>query len=787
MRYILLLLFSTLSLYSLELRVSSGSEGSGEYSILYIDHKDRFSCKELKDTYDKTIEVLCVIKNGGKITFSKSETKFFKIYGEMKGEDILIHIFPKTKVLLKPIIHDFKYGNEVIKEDSRLSKIWEIVGYERDFPLLKKTEKRGINFPISIDTEKLPYISALDSLKNPLVYEEGKDVPLYLRAKQLYETKEYSQAIYTIDDIMTEFPDTIFKKELLLYRIRAMDKTVEKDDMDDLVELAKSWIKTYSADEGVSEVLLILANAYSEMGFFNEARYYFDRLFFEHKGDKYEKLAKIYLGDQFYIRGDINKAIGLYNEALLETKDIDVASLAAAKIGERSLDNGKTKDGGEYYLKILNANPDFYKSDIKGTKEICEKLADKKEYIAAAKICSILSGVLDPKELEYDKNLKAVAIWFDTGGDKEMAFILYNKYLDELENGISRGEVKERLDSLAISLDEQNQTKRLEKLQEVITKYPESEAYKGAIIAKAEILYKEQRYEEVLLMEDELKVVDENGSTAQEIIDICAKALVEDSLSKGSCDKALNLLKEHNITVEGRFDNDLYWCYFEASYFQQCFNIGEKNIRSGDLANRVGWMYKTAKCAKEIGKPVIVDDLSKDILDISKTLKIDKYDDILYDRFYTLMQRGKVEDGLLSAIEIEARFAKNKENFGVYRAVVNYANEIKNDTLLIQYTNKIFDLQKALGVKDESPYVDFLFVQSSIKNNQNKEALKRLDQILDFGIKDEERARAHYMKGNILQLEKNTLEAKMSYEACSKIDINSPWVNLCKDALKLLE
>ncbi len=786
MKHLLLSLLLVAALQALELKISSGIEDGESYSILYIQHEELFNCKEIKDTYGKTTEVLCAVKDGGKVTFSHSESKFFRINGENRGSEIFIHIFPKSEVVLKSVNYNFSNNDEVLQENSSLAKKWEVIAYEKNIPFLKKKERQGINFPIAIETERLPQISALDSMKNPLVFEESKDVPLYLRVKQLFQAKEYSQVIYNVDDILGQYPDSIFKKELLLYRIRAMNSTAAKEDMDDLVNLAKSWVKTYSADEAVSEVLLMLANAYSEMGFFTEARYYFDRIFFEHKGERYEKLAKISLGDQYYLRGDANKAINLYNEALLETKDIDVASLAAAKIAEKSLDNNKGKEASEYYLKILGANPPFFQNDYKKTMEICEKLANSGENISAAKVCSSLLDVLDKKELEYDKALKAVATWYDEGGEKRNALELYTQYLDELDMGISRAEVKQRLDALAVDIDESNTTKRLQKLDALLLDYPDSEIYKNALLAKAQILFEQKRYVEVLGMKAELLKTEGNESDGRKFLESSASEVLKTLFDKKDCNAALNMLQEYDgIEPDADRKKDAYECFFEASYFNECFVLADSMIKEGEIGQRLDWMYKSAKCAKKLEKNVAVDDLSKDILDIAKTLKTDKYNDILYERFYALSARKKFDDMLTCAQQIDTLLPLSLEHMGVYKSIVQYAEGINDDTLLLQYATKIFALQEQFRVSQESPWVDFLYIQSALKTNQIDLASSRITKTLALTMSDEQKARALYTAANIAQLQSKKDDAKGFYSECAKIKTTTPWKKLCVDALAI--
>ncbi|MDF1881461.1 hypothetical protein JHD50_09135 [Sulfurimonas sp. MAG313] len=61
-----------------------------------------------------------------------------------------------------------------------------------------------------------------------------------------------------------------------------------------------------------------------------------------------------------------------------------------------------------------------------------------------------------------------------------------------------------------------------------------------------------------------------------------------------------------------------------------------------------------------------------------------------------------------------------------------------------------------------------------------------LNKLVKRDLKDKERARVQYMFGSLLMKEGKNKKAKASFEASIKIDGQSAWAGLSKDALELL-
>ena len=232
------------------------------------------------------------------------------------------------------------------------SKHWMLVGYTNRLPLIKidETPSMGLSFPLTMEEVTLPSVGALDISGNPIRLDQVKDVVDYMRIKTAYEAGNYDQLASDVDALFMRFPNTIFKAELLLYKIRGHHKS---DENEALLEVSKEFVREYSDDENMAEVLAYTANAYSAVGLQADGTYFYERLFKEFVESKYAALGMVFLGDQ-YLSGGKSKLAGTYFEkALYMTRDVEVASMAAIRLAKMSLEQGEVEKASSLYIKII--------------------------------------------------------------------------------------------------------------------------------------------------------------------------------------------------------------------------------------------------------------------------------------------------------------------------------------------------------------------------------------------------------------------------------------------------
>lgn len=773
---------------SLEISINSGIENKEPYSVLNITHNEPFRCNQKIDVYGRVVEIICEFEKSPANRFTRSENIFFKISSDVENKKFIVKIVPKKNSYMISIDGSFKDGMVVWEKKAEVAKRWQIIGYDKELPFIKPKKSEGINFPISINSFNTPIIGAIDISKKPLKIEEGRDVPVYLAIKNNIENEMYEQALFEIDDAIKSFPNSIFSKEFLFFKAKALYNLPHLEKEEEIIDIAKAWIKKYPSDEAVPEMLLMLATSYNKLGLADESNYYFERIFTEHVGQKYEKVAKIAFGDIQLQKGNHQKAMDLYNQALSETDDLDVASLAATKIAQRYLDTGDIKNATTFYTKVFNANLNFLLKDKTKAYELAKTLAEKGSYELAYKIALALRDRVDKQEIVYDSIFKDAAYWLELSGDKKGAYRMYKDYLTTFINGGEHEQfVRERLDRLFFDIDEDNLSQKIDKLNSLMSEYPNSDIYQKALLYKVKLYANNKNYSAVLGLKDEILALDEKNSSfsieAKEVLIDSAKKLAQDALQKDDCKIALALRLEYNLTLDMLFDKKLFSCAKRLSSYELAKEIAKKYINQKDLKERLFWLYEIAKVYFLAKEYALAKEASNDAFNLANSLKEERFYDILYELAFSQKELNEFEALIDSAKKVEMLLPKNSKNIELYKGIVDIALKRKDDLVVTQYAKKALELQKDLKINLYSPKLDLIYAEALIRLNTLELAIEAL---LGINDKDNEiNAKKEYLLGYTYQKLQRFEEAKSSYKKCSEINITSPWINICKEALKL--
>jgi tetratricopeptide (TPR) repeat protein len=149
--------------------------------------------------------------------------------------------------------------------------------------------------------------------------------------------------------------------------------------------------------------------------------------------------------------------------------------------------------------------------------------------------------------------------------------------------------------------------------------------------------------------------------------------------------------------------------------------------------------------------------------------------------------RFKNNDKIIETVKkIEDSFDANIKSVKIYKKMIQIGTSNRDDYMIIDYARKLMKLQDDLNIKQESPWVETIAMNTLLNLGRAKEALKISEKLLRLKLTKEEKAKALYTQANIYQKLEDKKRQKVSLEKCSKIDISSSWVNLCKDSLKWL-
>lgn len=782
----LLLLITPLYLYSLEITFQAGKENFDKYTILHVRENTPFICEPQFNDFNNINKVICAFSKKPEELFKPLNDDFFHVVSEIKKDTFFLIITPTYKMKLIPEVFDLTKDTTIYKSNVKLSKSWMMVGYRDKFPLLKeeKTPDIGLNIPITFTSNKLLYVGSLDIKGNPVHIDEAKDVSAYLKAKKKFESEDYEGALDIIDDIIKSYPDSIFMSELLYYKIRSL---AELGKNDEVVSLSKSYLRAYASDENIPEVLSLIARSYSKLSLNSDADYFYDRLFSEHSDSLYAKKGMIYKADQLVEYGDATKALEYYKSALNETKDIGTAAVAAKKIAQYYLDNSHPEKAQIYVDKIIEADPGYFLKDIHDSMVFSSDLADKGIYLEASKISQIILKSLKKLDDNYEVVLKNSAVWLANTDDKSDAIKLLNLYIKEFPYGSFIEAVTTTKDSMFFDSADENLSAKLANYDNLIKTYKGDSIGDKAIYKKAELLFDNQRYTELLNMKDTLSALDQASyPQIANMINKAATSLMKEKLKVNECREVINISTQYSVKLSNEFDEGLFDCYMKVAKFTEAKDIASRHIDSKTLTQRMKWMYKYANVDFQIGDYKDAITIGNDLMKLIGKDKKSPYLDIYRLMFDAYQRDGNNNKMIEMMTNISDIYGTDFKDIERYVQMTTLGTTLKDDNIIITYAQKVMDLQRETSSYSQSPYIEFALYQAYLNKDNITGAMDTLYSLDDKELSKEQRARQKYLLGSLLQKQWRYDEAKEEFNKSIAADKDSAWAKLAVDAMKLI-
>lgn len=796
MKYILILIFSALHLFALNIILNSGKESKTNYAILHIMDTRPFSCQTITDELEKK-HYLCKIDKPINKSIESKKMTLAEIDFYEKDKQFYIAIEPKVGSKLSPVEESLSEVTEMLtKSKEKQYTHWTILLEEK--PLYKtKIPNDGIDFPIVYEKYKKPYIGALDLNGAPISYAQSKDIQLYLDIKKEFEHESYDDVVKDVKKVLTAFPNSIFRSELELYNIKAMDKILSARDENkiataydenDIVIMAKKWTKEFASDENIPEVFMLMAKSYLKLGSTSDANYFIDILVTEHPDSSFTKKAILLFADNLFAKREKDKALKLYLDVLYTSKDLDIASEASIRLGDFKMDAGKAKEAKEYLLKVLNANAEYLLKDKEESYKLARRLYEHGLYDVAAKISDLLLKNTEKKENNHELLLKESGDWHAKANEVQEAYAKYQEYLGEYKNsGDYVKEVTENLDALFFKLNETNETKLATYYDKLINNYGTNAIGEKALIEKAKLLFKQGKFNDVLSLKEELrKAVDANDATAEELIYSSAKSLVLGYLKTDECQMVVTLSEEYKLDLQ-KIDDEakLFNCFVRLSRYERAKEISTEHLKDIKLESRFIWSEKEVDVLYKMGKYQNVVDFKEDILTLSKTVKQKIELETLRSLFFASIKLKKVDEALVVSELIDRSYPNEFTNIDLYAEIVKIASDSKNDLLLIKYAQNILKLQKDFKSSALSPITEFSYLEALKRVGKESEALVVVESLLTQNLSVKEKIRTLYYGGELSLKLKNDQQAKEYFSKCVDNNETSSWKGICAENLKL--
>ena len=705
----------------------------------------------------------------------------------IKDKKYFLIIRPKKRMKLFAQNFDLRKDKILFQADVSRSKHWLIVGYESELPFLQKdrVDSDAINFPIYMSEYTPPSVGGLDLKGNPIFMQSVEDVNEYINIKKRYLKGDYDEALVLIDELITDYPNSIFMSEVIFYKIHALH---EIGDYESVIEIAKQFLRQFSSDEHIGEVLLDIAHAYSKIGLFIDADYFFDRLFNEHKGSFAAYQGMIYKGDQYVSSGDNKKAKKFYKRVLFNTTDIEQASEAAFKLAKLDMEKMLYAKAELMLNKIYDGNDKYFFNHYRESMKVLRYFEENQQYPYAAKMAGALLKYMDPSHEDYERLLKDYGFFLANSKGKEAEAVeVLNRYLKEFKYGDYSDEVQRKKDSLFFESSDDNLSVRLAHYDRLMEEYHNDTIAEQAFYKKVKLLYENGFYQDVLDMKEQIESLDEAlFKDARDFITNSAKELMKEALKQKQCLRVVELSDAYSIKLSSEWDDGIYRCSMLAGNYMLADETLKPYLQAKDIEVRLKWQYRYAQLLFKTGKYQEAIKVAKDVVALMKLTQSSEYNDIyrlLFDAYSRVAQQ---EQMIETIVDVERIFGVVFKDLERYTQMLALATKLQDNNMIESYAKKVILLQKRSNTFTQSPYVEFTLFSLYQEQKRYADALKVLQGLDKVELTAEKRSRQFYLEASIYQKLSQVAKAKEYYQKSIEADKNSAWAKLSQDALELM-
>jgi tetratricopeptide (TPR) repeat protein len=777
------------SLNGIDIEMREGKEKDNRFSILNLIGEEAVNCKKKLDEFEMIYQIECVYKKDYSKDLKIFGNSYFQVFVSKDKEGTHVKIEPKFNSILFSSdleIPDLEYFYP--RKEKEFAKHWVVIGFKGLTPPFIEGRNlynpKRINFPIKLHSHNLPIIGALDVNGKPIKEENAGDVEEYMSLRKSYDDGNYRAVLNSANKILMDYPQTLFKPEVVLYQIRALFKLGAYQQ---IINISKEFLRNYSGDDGIPEVLLYSAYVHSKLGFLAYAKYYFERLFEEHKDSEYRNMGYIYYGDDRLYQGKRSDGVKYYKEALYNTKDKLIATKAAYRLGNVFVQDLKPDEAEFYLSKVVDGNPAYFLNAIEPNYKLAKELADLKKYKVASDIMKILLKDKKFTDLDdYEVMLKDLALWLDESNQVDEAYAEYTRYLNTYDYGLFDKEVRTNRDELLFLREETNISKKFANYNMLLDKYGlESEIGKEAIYEKAKLFHDTNEFAMALQLDKDLEVAKADFPDSERVIKSSAVQEAVRELNRENCENSINLIDKYGVNLPYSEDLKLYDCSIRAGKYQLAENISKRNIEISQ--NTLDWTYKFSQVLFKSGRYEEFIKASDEVISLMDLDKSDKYLDIYYDRFTSFDILRKDESVIKTVEKLEQSFGETYRNLQPFKSVVSIGKARKDDLLIEKYARRVIKIQKRLNSFVETPEIELLLTTSLKHQNKLEDAVSVLKELLAHKLDGDVKARAYYELGSSYQSLGKVDLAKDSFQKSFEASPKNSWGKLSRDFLEILK
>jgi hypothetical protein len=779
----LLVLFTPLTLYAVTFSIESGStekENSERYTILTISADAPFLCENLATPKKSKIIYQCHFEEVPMIKPEATRNAFFIVEPKIIRNKFYIDITPLYSSKLLPF-----FKTKIVPTPEK-SEIWIITGFKKSQPFTSNKKVSGLKLPIEINFDHKLFVGSLDISKTPLMNKKrAADVNNFLSIQEKFKNGFYEEVIGEVDYIINEHNEFLFLPEVLTLKIQALNLIGNQEER--ILDTGLLWIKTYTAHKDMAQIMLLVAKAYLDMGIPSESMYFLDVLIEDYSETLYAKMAKIYKADRARTIGDSALALRLYKDVYFNSKDLNMASLAADRLADYYMQMQKPDLAMKYYSKIYEKNINFFMKDgIDKAIDYAYKFSYRKLEKMAAGVGDEILEAIFPNHPKYKEIVVQSARWHAESQNFIKAKEYYEVYLSKFSFEENIPLIKEEYEKLFLHQTDENSTEYIQKLDFLINDFPDEIIADQAFYEKTKFLFKEGNYSDVqkalprfvgldLSRFEDVKVLSET------YID----HMMQSYLDTNSCKNAVDLDRDFNVTTKHNSLNTFYGCLDNIFAYDRADKVARLALENTLVENRKLWYERILSIAYNQGKDKKVAATAEEYLILlnSLGLKLELYyAKIILKSYKKLANDTEFID---YAMEYEKLFPSADNILDVYADLALAYERVNESRLSRAYIKKLYRAQEQQSTTLHSPWVDFKFASILEEEGDLQESARTYQKMLQKEISQEERARGLYLLSRVLEsLDLKDISMQV-LSRCSKMDVKSRYVTLCKEASRL--
>ena len=543
--------------------------------------------------------------------------------------------------------------------------------------------------------------------------------------------------------------------------------------------------------EDLLKAYLILIDLKLNINKVEDARYYAQTVVDIFDDEEAKAKGKISLAKIFKYQKDYKKASKVIFEILSDTKDKNIASIAANELFDIYLLEGRKEEASELMRQLLATNPSFYSSDYIVANQRVDLLLKLDMTNFAIDILKnlIITSKKDDilEQTKYKLANLYMKLYDKTDTYLKLAKILYKDIIDNYPKSVN-------FDNSSMFYDEIKMRQKAILPNEVADKYPDNEAMQNKALLQELINNNfNKKYEDVIKMKKIYQDIPKDVlkrfgyENVDELLDMSHLGLIKEYLKEEDCIKLSYILKDLKTDIFKDIVND--------DSLKQQFISCMREVPSIENYKQIKDIFKDTK---DLDIYLILEAMALDVEEIDDALyyssKIEKSKDkeILKEEFlykYQILKidnnTGKLDKFFKNSLENNDLIEANIEKpiiidfyYDLYLYLIKEGKEEEAFKILNSLNNK----QNEFKAFVYSPFVESELSRLLKKQNNFQDAVNYLIQALQHAknIKPDVEVKLYY---DILTLYDN-LEQKEQKEIylqkCKNVKIEENFYkNMC--------